>query len=76
MATTDAPKAIGMGSINPTPRKSTLSLRVRVIDNGYILTVDKDTPDGYQTVELAITSLPKLLKSIGIFLKEAEKKVE
>jgi len=52
--------------------KTRVSLNVRKIDNGYILNVNLDKPDKYESVELAITILPKLLKAIGTFLREEE----
>ncbi len=52
--------------------KEHISMNIRKIDNGFVLSINKDGPDGYESVELAITSMPKLLKAIATFLKEAE----
>jgi hypothetical protein len=50
--------------------KTSVSAHIRLLDNGYLLSVNKDTKDGYESVEIAITSLPKLLKAIGTIFKE------
>lgn len=63
----------GPAGIPTKQRKYACNLHIRAIDNGFVLSVDKDTPEGYQNVELAITSLPKLLKAICTFLKADSK---
>lgn len=71
MATTST--ALGtIGAAKSPSSKKHISLNVRKIDNGYILSVNIDRSDSYESVELAITSLPKLLKAIGTFLREEE----
>ena len=58
----------------PTTRKRRVSVNIRTIDNGYLLSVNIDNPDAYESVELGISSLPKLLKAITTFLKGDEEK--
>jgi hypothetical protein len=54
----------------PSKGKDRISAHIRKIDNGFVLSIDKDTSEGFENVELAITSLPKLLKALATFLKE------
>jgi len=64
--------AADVPKLGPVSNKIRISMSIRKIDNGFILTVDKNTQNGYEMTELAITSLPKLLRAVGTFFKEAE----
>lgn len=56
--------------------KISINMHIRKIDNGFILSIDKNGPEGYESAELAVTSLPKLLRAIATFLKEEDKEGE
>jgi hypothetical protein len=61
---------VGIEAPKLSSKKNRISLHIRQIDNGFVLNVNKDTKEGYEDIELAITSLPKLLKAVGTFLRE------
>lgn len=50
-------------------RKQKISLSIRTLDNGYLLSATRELPH-YEQVELGIGTLPKLLKAIATFLKD------
>lgn len=62
-------KELGSVATLGAERKDRLSLTIRKIDNGYLLEVHKETDGKYEDVEIAVMTLPKLLKAIGTFLK-------
>ena len=69
------PTTLGYESSAKSARVSKLrtNIHVNLIDNGYVMRVCRDMPDGrFEEVELAFPSIPKLLKAVATFLKEAE----
>ncbi len=59
----------GMIATEINGKKQKISINIRTLDNGYLLSVTKELPQ-FETVELGINSLPKLLKAVATFLKE------
>ena len=56
----------------PVNKKKRISISIRTLDNGFLLSVDISGQDSNEFVELGIQTLPKLLKAIATFLKGSQ----